>query len=221
MPRGIRKVPSPGIVLSWRGVEDVIPHVPAAGTAWDLPETRRAWWRGIRLVGALFAANAVVGVLGFVTNAKTWYGGWTEAVVVLSAFGAIYVVVRGRLWWLLRSQPWQMWHGTPARPPARPRTSVVDWTWSPSPAVIRVNGVHPDGSTVTALLRASRIEASPDESLGAFGPLLVLRRGSGLALVAVPGGQARIRVARLPRTVREHDSWEETFNEWMPNPGDE
>jgi hypothetical protein len=104
-----------------------------------------------------------------------------------------------------------MWHGTPARPSSRR---------GKAPAVIHVNGLRPDGSTVTALLRASRWEAEPNASLGAFGPLLVLRGGSGLALVAVPGEQGRIRVARLPLTVREHDRWEEAFNEWLTNSGD-
>ena len=213
MMRGIGQVPARRIILSWRGVGDVVPHVPASGTAWDLPETHRAWWRGIRHVLALFAINVVCGLWFYVV--KTWDGSWTDTVVglvvSLCVIGAIYALVRARLWWLLRSRPWQMWHGTPARPSSR---------LGKAPAVIRVNGLRPDGSTVTALLRASRWEAEPNASLGAFGPLLVLRGGSGLALVAVPGEQGRIRVARLPLTVREHDRWEEAFNEWLTNSGD-
>jgi hypothetical protein len=66
--RRIRKALTRGIILSWQGVDDVIPHVPGSGNAWDLPETHRAWWRGIRNAGALFAGNVLVG--GFVFVAK-------------------------------------------------------------------------------------------------------------------------------------------------------
>ena len=50
--RWIRKALARGIILSWQGVDDVIPHVPGSGNAWDLPETHRAWWRGIQSAGS-------------------------------------------------------------------------------------------------------------------------------------------------------------------------
>jgi hypothetical protein len=209
--RRIRKALTRGIILSWQGVDDVIPHVPGSGNAWDLPETHGAWWRGIRNAGGYFVGNLLAG--GFVFVAKIWAGNWIDtlvgAAVAFSALGAIYAVVRGRLWWLLRSRPWQTWHGTPTRPSTRRRR-----------AVIRVNGLQADGGTVTALLHASRWEAEPDASLGTFGALLVLRGGDRLALVAAPEQDAQIRVARLPRTVRQHDRWAATFDEWLTSPSD-
>ena len=52
-------------------------------------------------------------------------------------------------------------------------------------------------------------------SLGEFGPLLVVRGRDRLALAAVPGGQAAIRIARLPPTVRQHAYWTEMFDQWQ------
>ena len=209
--RWIRKALARGIILSWQGVDDVIPHVPGSGNAWDLPETHRAWWRGIQSAGGYLVGNVLIG--GFAFVAKIWAGNWIDTLVAaavgFSALGAIYAVVRGRLWWLLRSRPWQTWHGTPARPSNRRRR-----------AVIRVNGLQPDGGTATALLRASRWGAEQVAPLGTFGPLLVLRGGDRLALVAAPEQDAQIRVARLPRTVRQHERWAGTFDEWLPSPRD-